>query len=147
MEQKNNIEKRMAEREHAFLVLFSHSFNQEIEDILAALQDGAADYTLDEYGTALVNFYLNNAEAIDSTIQDNLKDWRLERLSKVNLAVLRLATAEMLYGESGMDSVVINEAVELSKKYGDDDDYRFVNGVLGSVSRSQNDAPQDSETP
>ena len=53
------------------------------------------------------------------------------------LTVLRLGLAEMLYGDEKKPGVVINEAVELTKKYGADEDYQFVNGLLGTVAREQ----------
>ena len=59
------------------------------------------------------------------------------RLPRVSLTVLRLALAEMLYGDEKKVGVVINEAVELTKKYGADEDYQFVNGLLGTVAREQ----------
>ena len=59
----------------------------------------------------------------------------LARIPRVSLVALRLALAEMLYGEEKKPGVAINEAVELVKKYGAETDYQFVNGVLGSVAR------------
>ena len=56
---------------------------------------------------------------------------------RVSLTVLRLGLAEMLYGDEKKPGVVINEAVELTKKYGADEDYQFVNGLLGTVAREQ----------
>jgi len=61
---------------------------------------------------------------------------------RVSLVALRLALAEMLYGEEQKPGVAINEAVELVKKYGADDDYQFVNGLLGSVARERGEAPE-----
>jgi N utilization substance protein B len=68
-------------------------------------------------------------------MQEHLKGWSSERLSKTSISLLRLSIAEMLYGEPDMDSVIVNEAVELAKKYAGEKDYQFVNGVLGTVSR------------
>ena len=59
------------------------------------------------------------------------------RVPRVSLVALRLALAEMLYGDEKKPGVVINEAVELTKKYGADEDYQFVNGLLGTVAREQ----------
>lgn len=59
----------------------------------------------------------------------------MERLPRVSLTVLRLAVAEMLFGPENKPGVAINEAVELTKKYGADEDYQFVNGILGSIAR------------
>ena len=66
-----------------------------------------------------------------------LQEALMERLPRVSLTVLRLGLAEMLYGDEKKPGVVINEAVELTKKYGADEDYQFVNGLLGTVAREQ----------
>ena len=74
-----------------------------------------------------------NKKEIVQLIETNLKsDWRIERISKVNLAILKLAIYELKYTEVPF-KVVINEAVELAKKYGEDASKNFVNGVLASV--------------
>ena len=78
-------------------------------------------------------------EETDQLIASKLKNWTLARLPRVSAAILRLAVAEMRYSGQDMDSVVINEAVELAKKYAGDDDYQFINGVLGAIVRQ--DAP------
>ena len=70
-------------------------------------------------------------------ISKNLKaGWKINRISKVSLALLRLAVYEMLYRDDVPVSVSINEAVELSKKYTVKDDTSFINGVLGAVAKS-----------
>ena len=77
--------------------------------------------------------------AFSQTFGDSahLRNWTMERLPRVSLTVLRLGLAEMLYGDEKKPGVVINEAVELTKKYGADEDYQFVNGLLGTVAREQ----------
>lgn len=74
-----------------------------------------------------------NKEKIDENIEKNLKqEWKLERISKIDLSILRLAIYEILYKEVPF-KVAINEAVELAKKYGEDSSKKFVNGILASV--------------
>lgn len=74
-----------------------------------------------------------NKTEIDSKIEKNLKqEWKMERISKIDLAILRLAIYEILYKEIPF-KVAINEAVELAKKYGEDNSKKFVNGILASV--------------
>ncbi|ERK57192.1 transcription antitermination factor NusB [Gemella bergeri ATCC 700627] len=76
---------------------------------------------------------LMNIDEIDGVISSNLKDWKLERLSKMDRQILRIATYEILYSEIPY-KVSINEAVELSKKYSEkDESYKFINGVLKGV--------------
>ena len=74
-------------------------------------------------------------EDIENQISKNLKSgWSIERISKVNISILRIAIYEMIYGKLPY-KVVINEAVELAKKYASSNDASFINGVLGAVSR------------
>ena len=66
----------------------------------------------------------------ESKIEESLNNWKLERISKVNLSILRLAIGEMLYIEDVPEKVAINEAIEMTKKYSDDKSVSFINGVL-----------------
>ena len=80
----------------------------------------------------------SNEEMITELIKDNLKkDWDISRISKVNIAILKLAIYEMVISKIPY-KVVINEAVELAKKFSDDTSQSFVNGVLASVVKQQN---------
>lgn len=86
-----------------------------------------------EYIKEIVNGVEKNKEEIVNLISKNLKkDWSIERISKVNLAILKLAIYEIKYMELPY-KVGINEAVELAKKYGDDSAKQFINGVLASI--------------
>ena len=79
----------------------------------------------------------NNKEEIIQNIEKNLKsDWKIERISKMDLSILKLAIYEIKYKEIPF-KVVINEAVELAKKYGEDNSKNFVNGILASVVKEQ----------
>ena len=74
-----------------------------------------------------------NKEVILEKIEKNLKEgWKIERISKIDLAILKLAIYEIKYKEIPF-KVVINEAVELAKKYGEDTSKNFVNGILASI--------------
>ena len=76
-------------------------------------------------------------ENIDNQIKQNLKEnWRIERISKVDLTILRLAIYEIEYKEIPY-KVAINEAVELAKKYGEDTSKNFVNGILASIIKEE----------
>jgi transcription antitermination protein NusB len=77
-------------------------------------------------------------EDIENQISKNLKSgWSIERISKVNISILRIAIYEMVYGKLPY-KVVINEAVELAKKYGEEASASFINGVLASVVKDNN---------
>ncbi|MBD5560854.1 MAG: transcription antitermination factor NusB [Clostridia bacterium] len=73
---------------------------------------------------------------VDEVIEANSKNWRFERISKVDLAILRLALLEIMYLEVP-PKLAVNEAVELAKKYSTDKAYKFVNGLLGGYLNSR----------
>ena len=70
---------------------------------------------------------------IDEKISANAKGWKIERIAKAELAILRLAVYEALYEESVPVGVAVNEAVELAKEYGGENGAAFVNGILGKI--------------
>ncbi len=76
-------------------------------------------------------------DEIDQYIREFSVDWTLERMARVDLTILRLATYEILFREDVPGSVAINEAVELAGKYSDPAGGRFINGVLGSILRKK----------
>jgi N utilization substance protein B len=77
-------------------------------------------------------------DEVDSLIEANAEHWHKDRIAKVDLAVLRLAIAEMTFMEDPTpEGVAINEAVNVAKKFGSEESGRFVNGVLGKYSRSK----------
>ena len=94
-------------------------------------------WTTTTFGQRLLRAYYEHSAEVDDLISAHLRNWTMERLPRVSLTVLRLGLAEMLYGDEKKPGVVINEAVELTKKYGADEDYQFVNGLLGTVAREQ----------
>ncbi len=124
---------RRQSRENAFLVLFSSAFGGEDIQESIALSREVDEYALDDFGEKTVLDYQAHAEEIDALIGERLQGWTFGRLPKVSLALLRLAVSEILYGEEKLPSVTINEVVELAKKYGDENDYQFINGLLGKL--------------
>lgn len=70
---------------------------------------------------------------IDQKISEYSKGWKIDRIAKAELAILRLATYEALYDEEVPVGVAVNEAVELAKRYGEDNGPSFVNGILGKI--------------
>ena len=75
----------------------------------------------------------NNKEAIDEVIAANLHNWKIDRISKINLTILRLAAYELLYNEEVPKGVAINEALEITRRYSDEKSVSFVNGVLDKI--------------
>lgn len=129
---------RRKSRENAFIAVFEAGFSaNDIEDILAVTQElpEYQDYMLDEFALNLMQLYYNNADEVNEVIQSKLKNWKQERISRVCSAILRLSVAEMMYSKEDVDSIVINEAVEICKKFAGENDYQFINGVLGAVSK------------
>ena len=83
-----------------------------------------------EYIKEVMKSVTDYKEEIDEIIKNSLINWTIERVSKVNLIIVRLAIAEMLYIDDVPEVVAINEAIELTKKYSDDKSVSFVNGAL-----------------
>ncbi len=77
---------------------------------------------------------LSRLEEIDKIISDNLKGWTLERISMVDKQILRIAVYEMLKGQIP-NKIIINEAIEIAKKYSTVDAPKFINGILGTIYR------------
>ena len=128
---------RREAREQAFCLLFEQAAGGgEMEEILQAAQE-ARDLVPNSFTESLVFGVEENRDKIDGLIRENLRGWSIRRLSKVSLAVLRLAIYEMLYEPAIPSSVSINEAVELAKTYGGQGDSAYVNGVLSSVNKSR----------
>ncbi len=127
---------RTEARELAFYIVFEHSFSGEsVEDIIEN-STLARDINVPSFSRELSKGVIDNITAIDEKITAHSKGWSVERISKVSLAVLRVSIYEMLFSEDVPVSVAINEAVNLCKTYAGEDEYVFVNGILGAVARA-----------
>lgn len=124
-------------REQAFFVLFEKIFDNDsaVSEIVKKAEENDL-IKLNGFARELLSKYGQNAEEIDEIIASKAEGWQLSRLPKVSLAVMRLAVTEMKFSDEIPDGVAVNEAVEIAKKYGTPDDASYINGVLGSVSRS-----------
>lgn len=129
---------RRESREAAFLTAFAATFEPEMPTLPA----GTEQPEVDAFARQLLAAMNDHADELDTMIEKHLKGWTLSRVPRVSLVALRLGLAEMLYGEEQKTGVAINEAVELVKKYGADNDYQFVNGLLGTVAREREEAPE-----
>ncbi len=137
MSKKRNNISRYKKREQAFLLCFESLFSDADIDELADNAGDARDEFLSDYAIDCVKGIKKHQEEIDEKIASNLKvGWKINRISKVSLAIMRVAVFEMLYLEDIPVSVSINEAVEISKKYTVEDDTAFINGVLGAVAKA-----------
>ena len=128
---------RSAMRENAFKLIYSLEI-QKAEDIQEQIDlffesNNINDEQTQKYIKNSVYGIEKNKEEIIKNIETNLKeDWKLSRISKMDLSILKLAIYEIKYTDIPF-KVAINEAVELAKKYGEDKSKNFVNGILASV--------------
>ena len=91
-----------------------------------------------EYFNNLYDATVANLALIDEKLEACSSNWKISRMAKVDLAILRLSAAEILYLDEVPDSASINEAVDMAKKFGGDDSGEFINGILGKVVRTKN---------
>lgn len=127
---------RSETRELAFKLLYQIEIQKEIskEDIILFFENNNInDKQAQEYIEDVIYGINKETKAIINTISKNLKeDWEIERVSKVNMALLKLGIYEIVYKKLPF-KVVINEVVELAKKYGEETSKVFINGILASV--------------
>lgn len=126
---------RTKARERAFALVFEMEISgQGAEEILACAAEDGEEVT-DGYTLRVFRGVCARLDELDGIIRENLRGWRLERLSKVVLALLRLAVYEIRYEADVPPEVSVNEAVQLCKNYATDEDAAYLNGVLGAVVR------------
>ena len=126
---------RHESRQEAFCLLFERIFTDAtLEEVMENAVEGR-EATLSAYAVELATTADSHQEELDAIIEPKLKKWKLNRISKVSLAALRLAVSELYYEEDIPVSVVINEAVELTKRFSGEEDASFVNGVLANIAK------------
>lgn len=124
-------------REHIFEILFRIEFHGE-EELLEQLElfferFEEVDIKDRQYIENKITDIKEKLPAIDAHIDEVAKGWKTKRMGKVDLALIRLAAYEMQYDDEVPVSVAINEAVELAKKYGQDESGSFINGILAKM--------------
>lgn len=133
--------KRTKLRELTFKLIYSETIQKQLEE-----EEVANFFEENEIQTSEEKAYVQeiwdgiHEKEIDilEAIKRNLKEaWSIERIAKIDLAILKLAIYEMVYSKTPY-KVVINEAVELAKKYGDDNAKAFINGILASIVKEEN---------
>ncbi|MBF1211888.1 transcription antitermination factor NusB [Gemella morbillorum] len=118
-------------REAVFKILFQVE-NTEL-DYKELLELEQEEIVNSSYVNTTLTEIIDKLKEIDNIISNNLKDWKLDRLSKMDRQILRISAYEILYSDIPY-KVSINEAVELSKKYSEkDESYKFINGVLKGI--------------
>lgn len=128
---------RKLSREKAMELVFSmmltkESHDEVIETFVDNYEEDIKNLDL-EYIKEVLKGVEENKESIDNLIKENLQKWNIERVSKVNLAILRLAVYEMKYVNDVPEKVAINEALEITKRYSDEKSVSFINGVLDNI--------------
>jgi len=128
---------RRKSREIAMKLLFEMSINKENYDEIIENFKENTDIELNDvdfdYIERVLSGVLKNKDEIDNTIEKYLVKWTIDRLPKMNLAILRMASYELTFEEDIPEKVSINEAIELAKKYGDDNAPAFINAVLNNL--------------
>lgn len=127
---------RKQAREETFILIFEKLFNDSLVQDILDLAIEVRDLKPDEYIKNVFSGVYENVTDIDSLISEFAVGWKIERISKTALSILRLSIFEIKYCDDIPVSVSINEAVELSKKYATKEDASFVNGILSSVAKS-----------
>lgn len=127
---------RKIAREEAFILIFEKAFNDSSTDEILELAATVRDVEIDEYVETVFKGTFDNIEEIDSLISQNAVGWKINRISKTALSLLRLAIFEIKFLDDIPVSVSINEAVELCKKYATKEDSAFINGILSTIVKS-----------
>ena len=124
---------RRAARECALKALYSFDFNPETDPVLYfALVCAEGEIPTNDFAATLFQGVVQHKEEIDNKITEHTKGWKIERIARVSLAILRLCTYELMFTDVPQP-VALNEAVELAKLYGHDEAPSFVNGILNAV--------------
>jgi N utilization substance protein B len=106
------------------------------KQIKTVLEENVPSQNDRNYINEVVNGVLDNISYIDKLIEKHSKGWKINRISKVNLSILRLSIFEILFRDDIPYSVSVNEAVELAKKYSGDDSGSFINGILSKITKA-----------
>lgn len=133
--------KRRLSRENCLQALYlSDTTILETGDILAIfqMQEFSLEEKVFEFYKDLFNTTLTNKTKIDAIINETSKNWAMDRMSAIDRCIIRLAVCEMMILESAPVVVIIDEAIELAKKYSTENSGKFVNGVLDSIAKQNN---------
>jgi N utilization substance protein B len=124
-------------REHLFRMLFRRDFyaetelNEQIDFYFESLEEPKEEDM--QYLKMRFHLILDKIAEIDKTLEEISSGWKLNRMGKVDLTVMRIAIFEILFDDSIPNKVAVNEAVEIAKKFGGDSSGSFVNGVLAKL--------------
>ena len=122
----------------AFQIIYSWDFEKKSDPELLfssvkELSPDDFDAASEAYVKLTVCGTLENIQTVDSAIKSHIKNWNFDRISRIDLAILRLSVYGLLFQKDTDGKIIINEAVKLAQEFGGDDSYRFVNGVLDAI--------------
>ncbi|MBR3289319.1 MAG: transcription antitermination factor NusB [Clostridia bacterium] len=126
---------RHESREQAFLLLFAQNFGEDPAAEVIEAAEEARQIRLSDFARSLVDGVYEHKAELDEKISAHSANWNVNRISRVALTAMRLAAYELMFLPDIPVSVSINEAVEIAKRYGGEEDASFLNGVLGGLSR------------
>lgn len=127
---------RKQAREEAFILVFEKEFNKNSLEEVLSLAEEVRDIKADDYIKSVFFGVFENIDELDNIISECAVGWKISRITKTALAVLRVALFEIKHLDDIPVSVSINEAVEITKKYATKEDASFVNGILSTVAKS-----------
>jgi N utilization substance protein B len=132
---------RRKARECALQILFQFEFNAGDPKALVKVywEHQKASPEVRQYGTWIVEEIIAHGEDIDRAIQAASKNWRLSRMAVIDRNILRIAVCELLYEKTLAPAIIMNEAIEIAKRYSGEESAVFVNGVLDAVGRLLNE--------
>lgn len=128
---------RRASREIAMKLLYQLEIQKDDreEQISRVLEENSITGKDSEYISDIIDGVKKNLASIDKLIEVNSKGWKIGRISKVDLSIMRLSIYEICFRDDIPYNVSVNEAVELAKKYSNEDAGSFVNGILSKISK------------
>jgi len=129
---------RKQSREFAMQLLYQMELrgdDDRLEQLELAFEESERDYTIKDraYIENVVFGVFDNLSELDAVVEDNARGWKLSRLAKIDLSILRLCIYEIKYRDDIPYNISINEAVELAKKYGTEESGSFINGILSKA--------------
>ncbi len=136
---------RRISREAAFQTLYSLNLTGDnfslVRERLASMveipeSEDILTHRLEAFGSRILEAFLENRDQVEETLENSLDKWDPDRLTKTDGALLRLGITELLYLTDVPPKVVINEYIELAKRYGDKESPSFINGILDKVHRA-----------